>query len=258
MPGAMYRIESVGRQLGIGVAQSRYVYLSAVAKANSASTAPYCIPNELICGELGRFLRLPVPPVGIVLHASGEPLFASLDFNLTGNSLPPVNVVNCVRDLPSLSTGLLLFDIWVANCDRHAGNFSVDFYGAPPKMNIFDHSHALFGYAKGQGETRLMELRDRLGISWTTNNPVDSGQHRHCLLDAVNDDGHFDFWLNRIRATPDFYIEDICRDAEPYGLTAQEVSIAIDFLKARRDNINQIISNNQAEFSAIQAWSLRL
>ncbi len=258
MPGAMYRIESVGRQLGIGVAQSRYVYLSAVAKENSASAAPYCIPNELICGELGRFLRLPVPPVGIVSQVRGEPLFASLDFNLTGNSLPPVNVVNCVNVFPSLSAGLLLFDIWVANCDRHAGNFSVDFYGTPPQMNIFDHSHALFGYAAGQGEIRLTTLRDRLGISWTTNNPVDSGQHRHCLLDAVSDDDHFDFWLNRIRATPDFYIEEICQDAEPYGLTAQEVSTAIDFLKARRDNMKQIISNNQAEFSAIQTWRLPL
>ncbi len=254
----MYRIESFGRQLGIGVAGSRYVYLSAVAKENSAAAAPYCIPNELICGELGRFLRLPVPPVGIVSQTSGGPLFASLDFNLTGNSLPPVNVANCVRVLPSLSTGLLLFDIWVANCDRHAENFSVDFYGTPPQMNIFDHSHALFGYAAGEGETRLATLRDRLGISWTTNNPVDSGQHRHCLLDVVNDDYYFSLWLDRIRATPDFYIEEICQDAAPYGLTEQEASAAIDFLKARRDSMNEIISNHQTEFSAIQAWRLPL
>lgn len=257
MPGSIYRIASVGSQLGIGVAGSRYVRLSAVAKENSAA-APYCIPNELICGELGRFLRLPVPPVGIVSQASGGPLFASLDFNLAGNSLPPVNVASCVKALPLLSTGLLLFDIWVANCDRHAANFSVDSLANPLQMNIFDHSHALFGYAAGQGETRLNALRDRLGISWTSNHPVDSGQHRHCLLDAVNDDNYFAFWLNRIEVTPDFYIEEICKDASPYGLTAQEVTGAIDFLKARRDNMKEIISRNQPEFSSIQAWSLPL
>lgn len=256
MPGAIYRIESVGSQLGIGVAGSRYVTLSAVAKENSE--APYCIPNELICGELGRFLRLPVPPSGIVSLASGGPLFASLNFNLAGNSLPPVNVANCVRVLPKLSTGLLLFDIWVANCDRHTANFSVDFLSNPPQMNIFDHSHALFGYAPGHGETRLLKLRDRLGISWTTNNHVDSGRHRHCLLDAVDDDDHFAFWLERIRATPDFYIEEVCKDAEPYGLTAQEVTAAIDFLKARRDNMESIISNHHPEFTAIQFWRLPL
>jgi len=256
MSSAIYRIQSVGRQLGIGVAGSRYVYLSAVAKENSAAAAPYCIPNELICGELGRFLRLPVPPVGIVSQASRGPLFASLDFSLAGNSLPPVNVVNCVQILPSLSAGLLLFDIWVANCDRHAENFSVDALSTQPKKKIFDHSHALIGYAAGQGEARLATLRDRLGISWTTNNPVDSGQHRHCLLDAVNVDNHFTFWLDRIRATPDFYIEEVCQDAAPYGLTAQEVAAVIAFLKVRRDTLRGIVNNHRPEFSAIQAWSL--
>jgi len=258
MPSAIYRIESFGRQLGIGVAGSRYVNLSAVGKENNTAAAPYCIPNELICGELGRFLRLPIPPAGIVSQASGGPLFASLDFNLVGNSLPPVNVENCVQVLPSLSAGLLLFDIWVANCDRHAENFSVDFLGTPPQMNIFDHSHALFGYAAGQGETRLTSLNDRLGISWTTNHPVDSGRHRHCLLDTVNEDTHFTFWLDRIRATPDFFIEEVCQDAAPYGLAAQEVTAAIAFLKNRRDNLREIINNHREEFSAIQAWSLSI
>jgi hypothetical protein len=255
MPNAMYRIASIGRQLGIGVVGSRYVSVSAVAKENM-DAAPYCIPNELICGELGRFLRLPVPPVGIVAQASGGPLFASLDFNLAGNSLPPVDVTHCVQVLPSLSAGLLLFDIWVANCDRHPANFSVDFLATPPQMNIFDHSHALFGYAAGQGEARLNALRDRLGVSWNTNNPVDSGRHRHCLLDGVDADTHFAHWLDRIQATPDFFIEEVCRDAQPYGLTSLEVNTAVGFLKHRRDNLRSIISGHRAEFSAIQAWSL--
>ncbi len=254
MPNAIYRIESLGRQLGIGVAGARYVQLSAVAKDNTH--APYCIPNELICGELGRFLRLPVPPVGIVSQTTGTPLFASLNFNLTGNSLPPVNVGQCMRQLPRLSAGLLLFDIWVANCDRHPENFSVDFLASPPQMNVFDHSHALFGYAPGAGERRLKALLDRLGISWTTNNAVDSGQHRHCLLDVVNSDNEFGFWTRRIRAMPDFYIEEICRDAQPYGLTARESEEAAHFLKTRRDNLQTIIRSHQAEFTAINTWSL--
>ncbi len=232
------------------------MYLSAVAKQNSPEAAPYCIPNEWICGELGRFLRLPIPPVSIVSETSGGPFFASLDFNLAGDSLPPVNVAKCEQALPHLSAGLLIFDIWVANCDRHAENFSVDFLGAPPRMNIFDHSHALFGYSAEHGEARLIALRDRLGISWTTNNAVDSGQHRHCLLDAVNVDTHFSFWLNRISATPDFYIEEICKDARPYGLTPQETAAVVGFLKHRRDNLREIINNHRDEFSAITTWSL--
>lgn len=255
MPNANYRIIGVGRQLGIGVAGSQYVAVSAVAKQNGPA-APYCIPNELVCGELARFLRLPVPPVGLVSTTSGPPLVASLDFNLTGNTLPPVDVTACARVLPSLSAGLLLFDIWVANGDRHPSNFSVDVLANPPQMNIFDHSHALFGYSANQGEARLAALLDRLGISWKTNNPVDSGKHRHCLLDAVDSDREFGLWLNRIRATPDFFIEEVCRDAQPYGLTLPEVDAAIRFLKARRDNLKQIIQNHRAEFTALQNWSL--
>jgi hypothetical protein len=257
MPSALYRIESLGRHLGVGVAGSRYVYLSAVAKENGAN-APYCIANELICGELGRFLRLPVPPVGIVTQAGSGPMVASLDFNLTGNSLPPVNVNQCVRMLPTLSAGLLLFDVWIANCDRHEANFSVDTGTTPPQMSIFDHSHALFGYATGQGEARLTALRDRLGISWTTNGPVDSGQHRHCLLDFISTDGDFHHWLERIRSTPDFFIDEVCRDAMPYGATLQEAQAAAGFLKHRRDNLRNIINHHRAEFTAITTWNLPL
>lgn len=254
MARGIYRIESMGRQLGIGVAASRYVNLSAVAKEN-VSAAPYCIPNELICGELGRFLRLPVPPFGIVSQTRGGVRFASLDFNLAGNALPPVDIANCLRILPSLSAGLLLFDIWVANCDRHAANFSVDFLATPPQMNIFDHSHALFGYATGQGQSRLSVLMNRLGVSWTTNNAVDSGRHRHCLLDTITADTDFSFWLDRIRTTPDFFIEEVCRDAQPYGLTPAEVDAAIGFLTYRRDNLLRIINSHRTEFSAIRVWS---
>lgn len=255
MPAALYRIESLGRHLGIGVAGSRYVYLSAVAKENGPN-APYCIPNELICGELGRFLRLPVPPVGIVSQMGGSPMVASLDFNLTGNSLPPVNVNQCMRMLPTLSAGLLLFDIWIANCDRHEANFSIDTGTTPPQMSLFDHSHALFGYAAGQGEARLTALRDRLGISWTTNGPVDSGQHRHCMLDAIPADTDFPGWLARIESTPDFYIDDVCRDAMPYGVTLAENQAAASFLKHRRDNLRNILATHRAEFTAITTWSL--
>jgi hypothetical protein len=124
----------------------------------------------------------------------------------------------------------------------------VDFLSNPPQMNVFDHSHAFFGYAAGAGERRLAELQDRLGISWTTNNAVDSGRHRHCLLDVVNSDGDFGHWLNRIRSVPDFYIEEICGDAQPYGLTTQETDAAMRFLKTRRNELEAIIQKNRAEF----------
>jgi hypothetical protein len=50
MPTANYRLLSIGDPLKIGVADSRHLTVGAIGKQNVAN-APYCIPNELICGE---------------------------------------------------------------------------------------------------------------------------------------------------------------------------------------------------------------
>ena len=192
----------------------------------------------------------------MVSQPGGSPVFASLDFNLAGNTLPPVDVAKCVQLLPSLSVGLLLFDIWVANCDRHPGNFSVDFLAAQPQMNVFDHSHALFGYDAGNGESRLKALRDRLGVSWRTGDPIQSGPHRHCLLDAVATDDHLTFWHERIKATPDFFLRDKCEAALAIGATRTEVDAAAEFLCHRRDTMMSIVEMHRSEFRAIKTWRL--
>lgn len=248
-----YRVLGYGRQIGIGVAGSLYVTIQAVAKENGPN-APYCIPNELICGGIGRFLGLPVPPSGIIdaANATGSPLFASLDFNLTGNTLPPVDTTACYQALPEESTGLLLFDAFVANCDRHRRNFAFDSLAIPPRMNVFDHSHALFGYIPGEGRNRLATLRDRLGMS---GGPLTRGS-RHCLIDVITTDVHFGKWIERIKAIPDFFIEDTCRAAVGLGMVADEADEAINFLRYRRDNLADIIKASRQEFKAILQWSL--
>ena len=258
MSAANYRLVSVGNQLGIGVAGSRYLTISAVGKQN-VTNAPYCIPNELICGELGRFLRLPVPPLGVVKSAGGENWIASLDFNLVGNDLPPINPAQCVRMLPTLSAGVLRLDIWIANLDRNRRNLSVDALATPSQMSIYDHGIALFGFGKDKGLERLAQREGKLGISWKdVREPSKSGAHRHCLLDVIDTDVHFDHWLKRIEAMPDFLIEDICRDAMPYGLNLEETNAAIGFLKTRRDTMRKLINDNRTEFTAIKQWSLPL
>lgn len=249
-----YVLKSLGKQVGVGVAGTQHATLVAFAKDNSA--LPYCIPNEYICAELGRFLRLPIPPTAIVQEVGKDPLFASLSFDFKGNTLPPVVPQRCVQEAPHLATGLLLFDIWVANCDRHVKNFEVDYSTAPVSMNIFDHGHALFGYVAGQGEARLTTLMDRLGISVNPYNPAQSGSHRHCLIDVLPTQDHFAPWIERIKATPDFFIESVCQDALPYGISEQEKDIAVRFLKHRRSTLEQLIDGHRNEFKAINSWPL--
>ena len=87
------------------------------SKVKNNEENKYCISNEFICAEIGRFIGLPIPPCGIVYakEHSVKHWFASLNFNLTADELPAIDSQKCADDLPDLSTGLILFDIWIAN-----------------------------------------------------------------------------------------------------------------------------------------------
>ena len=248
MVGGPYRFISAQRQMGIGVAGSYLINISAVGKTNSKAV-PYCVPNELICGTLGRIVGLPVPPCGIVEQKpsrgqAGKVWFATLDFNITGDSLPPVDVDAALHQLPVECAGILIFDIWVGNTDRHKKNFSVDLLANPPAMNVFDHSHALFGHRQGNAINRITQEMDRIGIAG------------HCLLHAIQTDSHFGKWIDRIQQVPDYMVDDICDHAAGTGIQQREVDEAKGFLKYRRDCIKNIIEQHKEEFRKISDWSL--
>ncbi len=242
-----------GPALGVGVTGARYVRLQAVAKTNGPD-APYCLPNEIVCAELGRFLRLPVPPCALVRPPGpGHPVwFASLDFNLTGESLPPVDPGQCYAALPRECAGVLLFDLLVANGDRHAENLAADYSAKPARLAVFDHSHALFGATAGGGVERLAGLRGRLGMSGGAFSRGD----RHCLLDTLTDDKDFAGWLERIRCIPDFLIDELTEDVGGYGVAPGERQAVREFLRLRRESLPEILQNYRTEFTAIKQWSL--
>jgi hypothetical protein len=254
MAAQQYSLLAFNKPTGEGVADSWHVTLKAVAKNNEKCS--YFISNEYICAEIGRVIGIPIPPSGLV-YASAYPVkdwFACLNFNLSaGDTLPPVDADTCVDTLPELSCGLVLFDMLIANNDRHAKNFSVDFSQVPPRMSVFDHSHALLGHASGQGLARLTALRDRLAIS---GGPVTSG-NRHCLLDKIKTDDHFDHWYARIQSIPDHLIKDACYATVPLGMiTEAEAGAATDFLTHRRGTIRDLVQQNKSEFKGVQQWKL--
>jgi hypothetical protein len=253
MSSAQYRIVSVTGPVGAGVSGSVWVHMNAVGKGNSPSV-PYSVPNEFICSNIGRLLGLPIPPCGMAQHPdSKDPLFVSLDFNLTGSALPPVDPAECVTKCLDISTGLLLFDCWIGNSDRHRGNLSFDALGTPPQMSIFDHGHALLGYVQNAGVARLKQLVGRLAIS---GDPANTKGNRHCLLDALPDDRFFKSWIEKIGSVPDFQLEDVCREASSYGLSAPETAEILTFLKTRREKMREVIGAHRAEFKGIKQWSL--
>lgn len=239
-----------------GITGARVVRLSAIAKTDGQD-APYCLANEVVCAELGRLLGLPIPPYTLVDLPAKPPTrpvpiraFSSLDFALQGVRLPPVDPAECVRLVPDLCAGVALFDVLVINTDRHAGNLAMDTSG-PPRLAVYDHSHALLGDVRGQAVQRLEAASRILGCDGTL-----TGPNTQCLLSALTNDLHFDKWLGRIEAIPDFVIDDLVAAAKELGCTGGEGDSLAAFLKDRRSNVRQIIQAHQASFPGITQWSL--
>jgi hypothetical protein len=248
-----YRVVYQEEEQVVGRGDGRYGTVQTFLKACS-NTSPYCVPNELICGEIGRFLRLPIPPLGIVDSTVGHPrhLFASLRF--AEEVRPGVNPERCVASLPSLCAGVLAFDILIANEDRHDENLAVDSMSKPKTLYVFDHDVALFGWDKGGGKQRLTRLFTRLGVSGGTQ----TKGNRHCFLDLINSAEHLLHWVERIRTIPTWFIAEICREAVGLGIDTGEADAAIEFLKYRRNSMDTIIQKQRAQFKAIHDWGLTL
>jgi hypothetical protein len=247
----IYRVTAWGSLVNIGVTGASFVDVSAICKTNSLPLDPYFVANELIAAELGRVLRLPVPPGFAVVDGNQTPHFASLDFNLTGVSLPPILPDQFAATFQTYIGAILVFDIFICNSDRHAANLSAD-YNNPPRFNIYDHSHSLLGgHHHGViGEARLAAAVNALVIDGGI------GGNSHVLRNQIRDDNLFTEYLNRLTSIPEYYIRETVREAAQFGLSQAESRALQDFLVARRQLVGPLISQNKAAFPEIVNWRI--
>lgn len=249
-----YRIVAPLRQLP-GASENYLYEMRGAAKANTTD-APFCVANEYVAGEIGRILGLPIPPGGLVEEdaQTGDPMYVSLEFSQAGGaSLPGLSRTDLdwlINNDAATATGVLLFDIWIANADRHRGNLSLDRSRSPPVLHVYDHSHALFGVEPNSGSTRLNVAEGALGVTGNPTHPP----NRHCLLDELTTAEHMDTWINRIQQVPDFIIERLVNTLEGLGYDEGVVGHLEDFIKERRANIPSLLSNEQSEFTSITNW----
>jgi hypothetical protein len=234
MPATHYKIWGWGDYLERGVMGSRHVGVAGVAK-KATEDQPFAVANELICGYLARVLLLPVPP-GFVVEREGEPYYVSLNFNLAGQSLPPANPRRLVEDHPRLACGIILFDCWILNHDRHPENLAYDTISR--RVQLFDHSHAIL--PAGMGGEWLDHNRDRLGIGG------------HCLKSEITSLDGMRYWYDRINAVPEYYIEEVVRAAAEVGLPTELVGSCTDFLLERRRNLLTLVAAHRGEFQQLQ------
>src|SRR5262249_23482686 len=137
MPATRYKIWQIGAAVGDGATHSFHVGVAGIAKGASVDL-PYVVANELLCNLLARSIFLPTPP-GFIIEHNNQPHYVSLNFNLAGHDLPPADAAALVANHPRLACGIVLFDMWVVNDDRHGRNIVFD--TASNKVEVFDHSH---------------------------------------------------------------------------------------------------------------------
>ncbi|MEX0704849.1 MAG: hypothetical protein WD069_22310 [Planctomycetales bacterium] len=216
--------------------------VEAFHKISVPDVTPYCVANELICGELGRFLTLPIPPLSLTYSEfTGETtaIFSCLDFSWNSERLINAEPDQCVACDLRLCTGLALFDILIANPDRLPWNIKVDRPLNPTDIRVFDHEQALFG---DEGEPRLSRLWDGIGISWKW------GDGEHCLMEYLESGKFMPDWLHRIACIPQWFIRHCCQRMVDNGITQPEADAAVQFLTHRRATLEAIIGRNRDWF----------
>lgn len=235
MPVANYKVFQWGNPVGRGVMSSLYVAVSGVAKA-ATGAMPMTVVNELICADLGRAVKLPVPPSFLVHHGDGKPYHVSLNFHLAGEDLPPADAAAVVADHPSLAAGIVLFDSWICNGDRHRGNLAYD--KVSKRVTLFDHSHS---FLTGAGKQRLEQAAGQLAIGG------------HCVARELTQVDGFRTWHTRIMAVPDFYIREAVEQTVGVGpMEADIAAFAAEYLLDRRRRLLDLVDANRAHFPKIQ------
>ncbi|MCK1366406.1 hypothetical protein [Bradyrhizobium sp. 62] len=231
VPATTYKVWAWGPPVNIGATGACYVGVAGVAKRATAAE-PHIVANEVFCNAVARMLLLPCPP-GATLEKSAETYFFSLDFNLAGQALPPVNPSAIVASDPRLSWGIILFDMLVLNSDRHHQNIAYD--SSTQRIQIFDHSHA-FLRPSGDVLITLASSDGKLGFGG------------HCLAHEIDTYDGFETWNNRIKQIPHYFIDGVLDACATVGLPTAHKGACADFIKKRCQELEVIVQSNLASF----------
>ena len=223
---------------------ARELTLCAVCKCASEQS-DYLLTNELIAAKIGTYLGLPVPPYCIVMD-DNLPYFASLNFNLSAERLPPVNPMAFVSTFPDIACGIVILDAYICNDDRHARNIAAVMDKASPRCNIFDHDRSLLGPKKGLGIARLNGMGSSIGID-----------SLHCLARQITEAAGLVAWLQRVEVLPRWVIAEAVNDTEALSeTTREERDRLIGFLDDRKSSLRQIIQASSHLFPNMKQGSL--
>lgn len=240
----LFKIDAWGVPVGDGLSGAIYCTISGVAKRNSPDS-PYAVPNEYICGRLGYTLGLPVPP-GVVVQTDEHQLaYVSLKFGANAERPPSIIPPEFVSDNARLAAGVVAFDTWIANLDRHEDNLTYSRFGTSPV--VFDHDRALFGAEPEGAVDRLTRF-------------LDEGLAGSCISQHLPDDAELDLvtWSDRIRNISHLQIRDICQHMVcDGGINQDTCEAAVRFLSHRKDRMAELLRSSADEMPKVRRWWLK-
>ena len=184
---------------------------------------------EYICAWLARLLGLRCAPVQLTVW-EGQIGCMSLWIDDPNVTPAPAIPTDLVMTHPDVAAGVLMFDQWIGNHDRHARNLVLSESGEPV---LIDHSQAFFGAFRDTQIQGIFREWQSKGIN-----------DRHCLLRHVNGSASmFHPWFARLdHVTPAIYgleLELLVRDGY---LTATQAGSLLDLLSYRRTRIQQLMT----------------
>ncbi|MCW3027161.1 MAG: hypothetical protein JWN81_372 [Solirubrobacterales bacterium] len=221
----VYTVDTWGARVGTGATDPQYCTLNGVAKVAPAGAKAYLVANEHICARLASIINLPVPPGVIVEAASGEFGYVVLRFGNANERPPRLIPTDLTTDHPGIAAGILAFDCWIANGDRHEENVAYS-PGIWPPM-AFDHSHAFFGDPGDPGRLADHSMLAAVGML---------SQH------ITDDPAPFQEWIERVQSIRPGVIDEVLESLVARSIIdAGEASVATSFLTARQATLPDLL-----------------
>jgi hypothetical protein len=245
MDPGFYGVARVDAAVGDGATGSRFCTLDGIVKTNSPQ-AVYTVVNEYVASKIAGLLGLPVPPGEIAQLSDGTLSFAMMKFGKKSDKPPPVDAHDFVQNRPHLAAGVVLFDAWILNKDRHSRNLA--WYPGPQGLvRIFDHGHALFGTVADNGVATLNGM---------VNDPC---LGHGCLIGELTAASDVESWIEQIEAVRDSAIKEICQPLTGLGVCTQDERVKLEeVLVHRKKAIRTLVKADQNKFTDINAgdWGL--
>jgi hypothetical protein len=202
--------------------------VAVLTKAKRSNTNPYEVANELLCLRLGLAMGLPIP-LGMILERDHEVYYASLHVAVAGEKLPPATEddLDAIAANESLACGIVMFDSWILNEDRHVGNIS--YIDETRSTYLIDHGRA---FLDRTGRSYLQSQQDNLAIG------------DHCLADRITSLWAFDEWHKTMMGIPATFIKQSVSLAATIGLPESDVGFCTQYLLDRRERLPWIFSEH--------------